>query len=187
MDFPVPGCLLKLSYYVSCEFSVWYNRYRIVLFDGCLERYRGNLDYNVVPALNYRTAIITQLISMVMILYICRDFAETISWNKQRICSIGVVYVALLTCYMVNALQTGRGYYYNSRLNRTNQQILSDAEEAVEAGEQITTLTLYKMHDDRYAEDMPYQKAYIAYWMKEYYVLPQTVEFVYEDAWKYQE
>lgn len=140
---------------------------------------------SVLPALNYRTAIITQILSMVLILSVGKEFAEIMSWNKKRICGVGIVYLAMILCYAVNALQIGVGYYYNNRFNRANHDILSEAKEEIKAGEEVTTVTLYKMHDDRYAEGMPYVKEYMVNWVKEYYELPRTVEFVYEDAWKY--
>lgn len=140
---------------------------------------------SVLPALNYRTAIITQILSMVLILSVGKEFAEIMNWNKKKICGAGIVYAAMILCYAVNALQIGAGYYYNNRYNSANHEILTEAKEQVKAGEEVTTITLYKMHDDRYAEGMPYTKEYMVNWVKEYYELPQTVEFVYEDAWKY--
>ena len=88
---------------------------------------------------------------------------------------------ALLICVMLlsawNTFTITRGYYRNSDLNKINHRRLLREAEAVRQGAEPGTVALYRMRDDRYASQMPYNQQFIQYWMKLYYALPQETVF----------
>lgn len=71
------------------------------------------------------------------------------------------------------------GYMNNSTINEINHYKLVEKSSRIMAGEDIDKVILYKLNDDTYASDMPYQQDYMEYWWKEYYDLPQEVQFIW--------
>lgn len=140
----------------------------------------------ISPALNYRSAVIFELIFHCVALYV---FGKFISMEDGAILKRVLFWTVLIifsVCSCLNVMQTGLGYYRNARIHRDNDRILAEAADRVRDGEEVGSITVYKMYDDNYAEDMAYNKSYIEPWIKGYYELPAEVEFVYEEAWRRQ-
>lgn len=76
------------------------------------------------------------------------------------------------------------GYKRNDEINQMNHERLTEAAQSFEAGHDIEEIELYKLYDDRYATNMPYQEGfeYSEWWMKNYYELPGEVRFVWREA-----
>lgn len=140
----------------------------------------------ISPALNYRSAVIFELIFHCVALYV---FGKFISMEEGVILKRVLFWTVLIifsVCSCLNVMRTGLGYYRNARIHRDNDRILAEAADRVRDGEEVGSITVYKMYDDNYAEDMAYNKSYIEPWIKGYYELPAEVEFVYEEAWRRQ-
>lgn len=64
-----------------------------------------------------------------------------------------------------------------------NHYMLAEAGKSYKAGYEIEKVELYKLYDDRFATNMPYQEGYeyIEGWMKNYYELPQEIRFYWRE------
>lgn len=82
---------------------------------------------------------------------------------------------------IINMSDIASGYHDNLAINVINDSKLREKSMRIAAGEDIDTIVLYKLLDDAYAADMPYQQSYMEYWMKYYYEIPQSVSFVWGD------
>ncbi len=93
------------------------------------------------------------------------------------------VLLICLTCVLSVANMTGifRGYCDNYDINMINDSKLREKSMRIAAGEDISTIILYRLPNDAYAADMPYQQQYIEGWIKNYYEIPQEVLFVWEN------
>lgn len=92
--------------------------------------------------------------------------------------------VALLCIYaLCNFGSIIGGYKRNGEINKMNHDILAEAAKSYETEDDVEEIELYKLYDDSYATNMPYQEgyAYIEVWMKHYYELPQDVQFVWRE------
>ena len=71
------------------------------------------------------------------------------------------------------------GYKANDEINQRNNQTLRSAKKEYEETQIATTVVLYRLKDDTYAQMMPYQEGYeyIETWMKRYYELPDEMVF----------
>ena len=134
----------------------------------------------VSPTYSYRCAILFQYLVLASSLLIFKRFLGNCTGSKARFLT-GAGYVFLAFLFSLNGAQILRGYYSNHSVNTQNDQILREAVGQVEAGMEVTTIKLHRLKDDQYCNDMPYNKdkEYIAYWIKDYYDLPQVIELVY--------
>ncbi len=82
---------------------------------------------------------------------------------------------------IVNMSDIVKGYSNNYAINMINDNKLREKSMRIAAGEDIGTIILYRLPDDAYAADMPYQQQYMEYWMKNYYEIPQEIQFVWEN------
>ena len=75
------------------------------------------------------------------------------------------------------------GYKRNDEINKMNHYKLEEIGESYKDGYDIEEVELYKLYDDRYATNMPYQEGYeyIEGWMKNYYELPQEIRFYWRE------
>lgn len=138
----------------------------------------------VSPALNQRSAALFQLVFHCIVLSVFMEFLicfMALRFNKYL---FGALYLFFAASCILNIMKIGRGYYRNAGINEKNHSILSEASLRRENGETVEKIVLYKLYDDAYAEDMPYNKQYIEYWIRGYYNLPAEVIFDYEEAWK---
>lgn len=165
---------------------LWYllRRRQFTLFSILLAGICSQLALLISPSLSQRTAALFQLIFHVTALYI---FGEACLLLRGRdgyhIYFTLASAVTALAC-LWNAAGIGLGYYRNARINIENNIILEEAARDTREGVTVDNIVLYKMYDDNYAEDMPYQKSYIEFWMKQYYGIAPEVVFTYEEAWK---
>lgn len=90
------------------------------------------------------------------------------------ICAVGILGI-------INMSDIARGYRDNYDINIINDSKLREKAMRIASGEEINTIILYKLFDDTYAADMPYQQSFMEYWIKYYYEIPQSVSFVWED------
>ena len=134
----------------------------------------------VSPTYSYRCAILFQYLVLASSLLIFKRFLSNCTGSRARILT-GAAYIALALLFSLNSAQILRGYYSNHSVNTQNNQILREAVGQIRAGMEVTTIELHRLKDDRYGNDMPYNKdkEYIAYWIKDYYDLPQTIELIY--------
>lgn len=124
------------------------------------------------PAVPPRCHIPLEFIMHIVTAYMIAEFLKEYKW-KTVYAALGM----LMGLAVYNVFSITLGYYRNSDLNRMNDERLVRMAEAVKTGEEPGTAVLYRMRDDRYASQMPYQQQYIEYWVKNYYELPQETIF----------
>lgn len=90
------------------------------------------------------------------------------------VCVVGILGI-------INMSGIAEGYRDNRIINIINDGKLHEKAMRIAGGEDISTVILYKLFDDAYAADMPYQQSFMEYWMKYYYEIPQSVSFVWKD------
>ena len=75
------------------------------------------------------------------------------------------------------------GYRRNDEINKINHYKLAEIGKSYKEGLNIEEVELYKLYDDRYETNMPYQEGfeYIEYWMKNYYELPREIRFYWRE------
>lgn len=100
-----------------------------------------------------------------------RAFAPKVAW----------LLAPVLVLSFMNLAPIYRGYGQNAPVNEYNCQALELASEKYEMGIELMDIQLMKMPNDRYTETQPYDRELIMDWMKIYYKLPKTVNFVYND------
>ncbi len=92
---------------------------------------------------------------------------------KAGICAFGLIAV-------INTYTLTKGYYSNYSENTYDRKVLKATSQAIKDGEDIKSVKLKKLENDFYSGGMPYNIEYIKYWMKDYYEIPQSVEFIWE-------
>ena len=80
---------------------------------------------------------------------------------------------------VVNICLVTKGYYSNYSEYTYDRKGLEAASQAIKDGKNIQSVKLKKLENDYYSGGMPYTIDYIKYWMKNYYEIPQSVEFVW--------
>ena len=92
---------------------------------------------------------------------------------KTAIAVFGIISV-------VNVCSVTKGYYSNYDEYTYDRKVLEAASQDIKDGKDVQEIELKKLENDRYSGGMPYTIDYIKYWMKDYYEMPQSVEFVWE-------
>ncbi len=129
----------------------------------------------VVPAVMPRCHIPMEFIMHVVTSYTIVEFLRAYKWNVAYALLGGIAVLALWNTFIIT-----NGYYRNSEINRINDENLMRASAAGKAGQAPETVILYRLWDDRYASQMPYNQKYTEFWMKNYYELPQETVFLWE-------
>lgn len=94
---------------------------------------------------------------------------------------------ALAAAASLNIVSVTLGYYRNAEINDINRYKLTEKSFRIKAGMEVPSIVLYRMRNDQYAAQMPYNEQSIEYWMKNYYELPQAVHFIWETVDTYSE
>lgn len=100
----------------------------------------------------------------------------------KEIFSTMCIYAMLIVVMIVGVRYTIKnyeGYKSNYGINKLNYELLENYKES--DGKKIT---LYKIANLLYASAMPYNTEGIEFWMKEYFNIPQDVEFVWVDCYE---
>lgn len=91
---------------------------------------------------------------------------------------VNIIFFSVLAVLSLNnTLWLTKGYYNNSEINEINRCKLKEQSTLWRNSNGANQLTLYRLKDDRFGCDMPYQQPYMSGWLKYYYDLPQNVEF----------
>lgn len=105
--------------------------------------------------------------------------------KQDKRSAIGYYFSAGLLCLYAfcNFCSIIGGYRRNGEIITINHGRLMETARNIEAGYTITEIELYKLYDDKYATNMPYQEGYdyIEGWMKDCYEIPYEVQFVWSD------
>lgn len=100
---------------------------------------------------------------------------------KELVSTI-LVYAMLIVVMFVGVrytIQNYEGYKSNYAINKLNFELLTNYKES-----DGKTITLYKIANLLYASAMPYNTEGIDFWMKEYFNIPQDVEFIWVDCYE---
>ncbi len=126
------------------------------------------------PTIPERCAIPFAFVLHFLLTYI---FVEGIDGAKRKY--FVPVFTIVIVLSWINFFGIMNGYYENSQINEMNHYELLEKSKRIQLGEDCKRILLYKLNDDRYASDMPYQQDYMEYWWKRYYSIPQEVNFIW--------
>ena len=126
----------------------------------------------VSPVVAPRTCIPFMISMGYVTAVILLDLFEDEILVKAAISVFGVIAV-------LNICSVTMGYYSNYSEYTYDRKVLEDASQAIKDGKDIQVVKLKKLENDYYSGGMPYTIDYIKYWMKNYYEIPQSVEFVW--------
>ena len=107
-------------------------------------------------------------------------YFEFITATSRRWLSL--LFIVPLAIFMVhNYCTITNGYAKNAPINEYNIQVMENAKVTVDRGLSLSDVKLQTMVDDLYANGMPYQNVnkFMIPWLKNYYGLPDYVNFVY--------
>lgn len=129
------------------------------------------------PALGGRTVL--PFIFYIFLL-ICLFASELLKNSKKYIVVLFIL--CLLPIALKSAYRFGiiyNGYLGNYAIEKLNYAILKQHD-----GTTDTEITLYKAKDSFYGVKRSYEEPSMEYWMKEYFNIPQEVEFKYVDIYE---
>lgn len=165
-------CFFQFSYYLLIKGK---DCYFALLVGGVCSQ--GMLV--VSPAIYYRSVLPFQLIIHVIIAYI---LISSILYLKNIVLFIGLTIITVPSIYNIGYITLG--YYNNSQINLINRYKLKERSTQIKAGDEINTIILYRLVDDRFTSQMPYQQKFIEVWVKNYFEIPQEIEFVWQEFGK---
>lgn len=128
----------------------------------------------LVDSRPYRTQFMLEMVFRLVCIYIIFCAVH----ERKFFTSLAGALVSLLG--ITNMLSILWGYYQNDMINQVNRGKLLEASAQVQNGEKVSPITLYRLKNDLYAGDMPYQSNdFMIYWIKNYYSLPQDTDIIW--------
>jgi len=120
-------------------------------------------------------------------LIVAECMADTVKMirGKKILAYLYHVSLMLTTVYAVgNFCTVISGYQKNYEINEINHYKLVETKKSWKAEREDREILLYKLHDDTYANCMPYHPDFdfIEVWMKKYYELPDGITFSWIDV-----
>ncbi len=165
--------LIVLVYTVIFYFVQKKDSFMVILILGAIVSQGVML---VSPYYTGRCAIIFNLICFIFMIYVLCDLKGTYRMN--------LIYLLLpfLLITSINLRSILIGYYENSFVNHSNEQLLLDVSSRIKNGENVSEVVLQKLPNILYSSEQPYQEGYeyILDWMKSYYELPSSIVIRYE-------
>ncbi len=130
----------------------------------------------VAPYYAGRCAIIFHLI--------CFLFMINVLCHLKTDENVKLIYF-FLPFFIITSLNMGQiliGYYQNSKVNISNDNVLKEVSQRITNGEEISEVKLKKLPNILYSGDQPYTEGndYIYNWIKNYYELPEKIVLMYE-------
>lgn len=102
--------------------------------------------------------------------------------NDEKFIKIFSIIVLACLCFKgtCNYIYTYFGYRENYVIMKLNDNIL----ESYNGNDNVEKIKLYKVRNSWYGSSMPYEVPSMNFWIKEYYNIPQKVEFEWEDIYE---
>lgn len=116
--------------------------------------------------------IVLHVIAADMFLY---AFMHLKKWIIS-VCTLGVACIAICNVGYITL-----GYYNNAEINLINRYKLREKAVQIKAGDEVDAIILYRLRDDRFTSQMPYQQDFIKYWVKNYFEIPQSTNFIWQE------
>ena len=165
-------CFVQIAYYLLTKGKDYY--FALLVGGVCSQ---GMLVLS--PAIYYRSVLPFQIILHVIIAYI---LISSLLYLKEMVLFIILIVISVPSIYNVGYITLG--YYNNSEINLINRYKLKEKSTQIKAGDEINTIILYRLVDDRFTSQMPYQQKFIEVWVKNYFEIPQEIEFVWQEFGK---
>jgi len=126
--------------------------------------------------------IVWFLVATRLFAYVIGAFTEHQTESKHPAAAkVAWILVPVMIISVMNLTPLYRGYQQNAAVNEYNNQMMELAAEKYEMGIELLDLQLMKLPNSRYTETQPYDRELIMDWMKIYFKLPKTVNFVYNE------
>jgi len=130
----------------------------------------------LAPGVAWRAQVTFYLLMFSPIVYTMALLRSDRESNAQKFFVLAVLVVACVNSYKISA-----GFKQNYRIHRANDIILREVSDRI--GKNIDDddeILLFKAPAPYYAGTMPYDRPLIETWMKQYYSLPESVNFVWK-------
>lgn len=177
----IEGCIALMFIVCTVAYSLHYKKYLLLglLIAGLCSQ--GMML--ISPTIPERCAL---PFTFIMHLLIASELIDVYKADDrvQRPIKVGIcctVVGLLVILSWGNFFEILQGYMGNAVINETNHYKLLEKAERFKAGEKTDYIILYKLENDWYASDMPYQQDFMEYWWKEFYDLPQDIQFLWVD------
>lgn len=130
----------------------------------------------VSPYIVARSTLPFQFIIHILCSYVLLESIRTEHRVKFAIFSLFLIIGAT-----INFIYICLGYLANQEVNIINRSKLAEKKQLIKNGQNIDSIILYRLPDDTFSTVMPYQKDFVEYWIKNYYELPQYVNFIWNE------
>ena len=127
----------------------------------------------VAPSISAR-----QEIPFLFMFFICVENIYCDILDDSRIL-IQFVFVLLAIASFFNYGTIIKGFWENKKINEINRNKLQEKAALIKAGNEINSIILYRLPNDDFTSQMPYQQDFISYWVKNYYELPSGINFIW--------
>lgn len=155
-----------------------YHKRSYILFGIYVGGVAAQLTTLVIPAVNFRYALILMFAMFPLLAQQLADSLENI--NLRGVKPVVLSLLVLLALLIFGSILVK--YQQNSPIHRENQRILQSTQVVIEQGLEVQKINLYRLVDDQYSGAMPYMQGYyyINLWIKKYYRLPMATELNWE-------
>ena len=130
------------------------------------------------PSIDSRT-VLPFLIILHLIFADIAMFNYNATSHSKRVYQAGLISVSILS--IINLSYVTNGYKKNSEINVLNQNKLFEKSQLIKEGVPVDYILLYRLYDDRFTSQMPYQQSIISPWLKNFYEIPQEVVLLWQD------
>lgn len=182
------GIIVRFAWLFSffCLLLIYYYKRKNYLFFGMLVAGICSQGMMIIsPTITIRCHTMMEFILHIVVVECIMSVYISETYKTKRICRIclGVCVTGVCIYAAYNSSNITSGYRYNDEINMINHYKLLETKARYTAGDEVKEVDLYKLHDDSYANCMPYHSGYdfIEVWMKNYYELPQDMYFAWHN------
>ena len=168
--------IIQLSLILYNILYYFYEKKQYVIIYIFIAALLSQISMLVAPYFPLRSATMFELMCFVIFTYVFADILK----NKKL--NIYAILLPMIIVSTFNLTKITYGYYINNDEQKYNDKILKETSKKIKNGKNIKFVNLRKLQNHYYGIEQPYDEGfdYIAYYMKFYYDIPQSVEFIYE-------
>lgn len=119
---------------------------------------------------------IMNLITIYIIIEEAKEFKQSLNLVTSLMLIISIGNMGWIT----------KGYVTNGQVNLINRYKLQEKSAQYNAGTPVNDIILYRLPDDRFVSQMPYQQEFIEEYLKIYYKLPQETNIIWQNLNEYE-
>lgn len=132
----------------------------------------------IVPDISSRLSI-----PFALLFHICVGYALNDYIKGNSLYLVTSIFMIIVPISIINFSTLMIGFYQNKKVNDINRSRLEEKSCLIKAGAEMDHIILYKLKDDAYCSMMPYQHDFISYWIKNYFEIPQEIDFIWNNLY----